>query len=164
MPRGVYDRDRQQQPVQAETPQESPRAADTRRERRRRDDGDLDRNARMKLAIPREVQAQADREGRVLRWMLDSPGRIQQAVADDWDRVEGVEPVAASRSEEGKLVLYTKYRDWWEEDQRKKAKALDDREAAIKRNEVTGEGKSVQDAAYNRELAASNSFSRQPGA
>lgn len=160
MPKGIYDRNSiglsDTAPAQtAEAPQASPRAQETRRDRRRRDDGDLDRMARMKLAIPRDIREQAEREGKTLRWMLDTPGRIQQAIADDWDKVEGVPPVAASRDDETQLVLCSKYRDWYEDDQRKKSNLLDEREKAILRgasteNRQSGDGLVVPEGQVNR--------------
>lgn len=122
MPRGQYvrqPRDGATEPQSADQVMEaalSPRAADTRRERRRRDDGDIDQTARLKLAIPRDVKEQAKREGKVLRWVLDEPGRQMQMDADDWDVVEGVRPVAAGQSDDQKLVLMSKYKDWHEGD------------------------------------------------
>lgn len=160
MPKGVYDRNSIGQPgaepaQTAEAPQASPRAQETRRDRRRRDDGDLDRMARMKLAIPRDVQEQAKREGKTLRWMLDTPGRIQEVTANDWDKVEGVAPVAASRDEDTQLVLYSKYQDWYDEDQRKNSSLLDEREKAIMRgsstdNRQAGDGLIVPKGQVNR--------------
>jgi hypothetical protein len=123
MPRGQYERQPRegipQEPQSAETVQPaalSPRAAETRRERRRRDDGDIDRMARLKLAIPRDVQDKAKQEGKVLRWVLDEGGRQSQMHEDDWDVVEGVKPVAAGQSDDQKLVLMSKYKDWHEKD------------------------------------------------
>lgn len=138
MPRGQYQRRKPEEGAPQPEAALSPRATETRRERRRRDDGDVDNMARMKLAIPRSVQERAKAEGKTLRWMLDTPGRIQQALADDWDRVEGVDPVAASRAEEGQLVLCEKYVDWWAEDQRAKVRRIGQQEQAIERGEGQG--------------------------
>lgn len=138
MPRGMYDRNRIAQsepPVTApvEQPALSNRAEETRRERRRRADGDLDRMGRMALSIPTEVRERAAREGKTLRWIRDVPGRIQEMTRDDWDIVPGVEPVAASRNEEGNLILVEKYGDWFEADRAKKTNLLDEREESLKR-------------------------------
>lgn len=118
MPRGI-PLDRTSDAVDA--PEQAPvttRALEMRRERRRRSDGDLDYSARMKLAIPKEIQDKLKREGKTPRWVRDDAGRMQQMVADDWDRVEGVEPVAASRSEDGQLILMAKFEDWYREDRK----------------------------------------------
>lgn len=137
MPRGQYNRraqmaqgERPETEVQA--PAQSPRAEETRRARRRRDDGDLDRMGRMALAIPPEVRERLEREGKTARWVRDAAGRQTAMQADDWDVTPGVTPVAEDRDGNGKLVLMEKYRDWHEEDQRKKARVLDDRDNAMK--------------------------------
>jgi hypothetical protein len=132
MPRGIPNRlNAEAQTDQPLVAPVSARAEETRRERRRRDDGDLDRSARLKLAIPKEIQERAEREGKTLRWIKDDPGRLLQAQADDWDRVDGIEPVSASRAEESKLVLHAKYKDWYDSDQTDKARLLDEREKAV---------------------------------
>jgi len=125
MPKGVYQR--------AEAPTQdsaadvaSPRAEETRRERRRRDDGDLDRTARMKLAIPQSIQEQAKRDGKTLRWVRNDVGRMQQLQAEDWDIVKEVQPVAASRTDEGQMVLMSKYADWYAADREHLTKTNND--------------------------------------
>ena len=120
MARGQYDRTaarlaRDNASDEAQAPI-TPRAEETRRERRRRDDGDLDRTARMKLAIPQNIQEQAKRDGKTLRWVRDDIGRMQQMQAEDWDIVPGVPTVAASRTDEGQMVLMSKYADWYHKD------------------------------------------------
>lgn len=143
MPRGVYNRSPQQAAEQAEpatmaqAEPVSARAAETRRERRRRDDGDLDRGARMKLAIPKEIQDQAKREGKTLRWLNDEGNRMHDmTVDDDWDLVQDMKPVPVSTAADGSPVyarLCSKHEDWWQEDQRAKAKVLDQMERAVER-------------------------------
>lgn len=117
MPKGIYER-----PARNELAEESalvsPRAAQDRRERRRRDAGDIDRTARMKLAVPQHIQEQLAREGKTGRWVRDDTGRMQQMKSEDWDIVEGVEPVAASRTDEGQMILMSKYADWYHEDRK----------------------------------------------
>lgn len=116
MPRGVYDRTARNEQSAENSAQVSPRASQERRDRRRRDAGDIDRTARMKLSIPQDIQAQAAREGKTLRWVRDDTGRMQQMQAEDWDIVDGVERVAASRTDEGQMVLMSKYADWYSGD------------------------------------------------
>lgn len=111
---------------QADEQQVSVRATQERRERRRRDAGDIDRTARMKLAIPQDVQEQATREGKTLRWVRDDVGRMQQMQAEDWDIVTGVDPVAASRTDEGQMVLMSKYADWYDKDREHLTKTNND--------------------------------------
>jgi hypothetical protein len=129
------------QPSQeAPAPALSARATEMRRERRRRNDGDLDRTAAMKLAIPQDVQAKAKAEGKSLRWILDT--RMQEAFQDDWDTVEGVTPVQANPREgtDERLVLCAKYTDWHEEDLKREQMLLDERDKGLTRGEVSGEG------------------------
>lgn len=166
MPRGIPNRSisleqGEQTPGQAEVTQ-SPRAADTRRERRRRDDGDLDRMGRMALSIPQEVQDRLTREGKTARWVRDNPNRQSAMQANDWDVTPNVEPVAEDREGTGKLVLMEKYRDWWDEDQRKKATVLDERERALERGDkLSPADKRQESTSY---VPDGNRFTRQPGA
>lgn len=166
MPRGVYDRNTDAQASNRLEEDSAPalpsaRAAETRRERRRRDDGDLDRMARMKLAIPRNIQEQADREGKVLRWMIDVSGRMQEVEANDWDAVPGISTVAASRDDETQMRLCWKYKDWYDADQRKKTNLLDEREKAIERGAKTESDDPRQPGVHY--TPAGNKISREQG-
>lgn len=109
----------------------SPRAADVRRERRRRDDGDIDRMARLSLAVPHEIAERAKREGKVLRWFLNKPGRIAEAHDDDWDAVPNIAHVAAGQEDEEKLILMEKFKDWHVADLSAETRLIADREKAI---------------------------------
>lgn len=171
MPRGVYERNRIAQPEAPASPEPaeqaapdqalSPRAAETRRERRRRDDGDLDRMGRMALSIPPEVQERWNREGKVGRWVRDAAGRQAAMQADDWDPTPGVEPVAEARDSEGKLVLMEKYRDWFDQDQRKKTNLLDQREEALMRGQkIDSEDRRQMGVSYTPE---GNRITRERG-
>lgn len=111
----------------------SARAEETRRERRRRDDGDLDRMGRMALSIPPEVKERLDREGKTARWVRDAPGRQTAMHKEDWDITPKVDPVPEDRESNGKLVLMEKFGDWYDSDQRAKTNLLDKREEAIVR-------------------------------
>ncbi len=157
MPRGVYPREREAEAVDTampETPALSARAEQTRRERRQRNDGDLDRMGRMALSIPPEVQARLDREGKVARWVRDAAGRQTSMHARDWDVTPDVEAVAESRDGEGKLVLMEKYKDWYDDDQTRKTSLLDEREKALERaegdNRKGGDGLVVPHGQQNR--------------
>lgn len=99
-----------------ETPLVSARATEMRRERRRREPGDIDVMARQKLAIPPEVKDKLEREGLTPRWGLDTSGRVQQLQAEEWDIVPGVQHVSASRADASQHVLMAKRKDWYEED------------------------------------------------
>ena len=166
MPRGQYDRSRltkggMPSSAPVDKPALSPRAEETRRERRRREDGDLDRMGRMALSIPTEVRERAAREGKTLRWIRDTPGRLQEMSRDDWDRVQDVEPVAASRTEEGSLVLVEKYQDWFDADRAKKSNLLDTMEDALKRGQtIDPDDKRQSEVSY---VPAGNRISREPG-
>lgn len=139
----------------------SPRAQEARRERRRRDDGDLDRMGRMALSIPPEVKERWEREGKVGRWVRDQAGRQMAMRSDDWDVTPGVDPVPEARDSEGKLVLMEKFRDWYNDDQRKKSSLLDKREEAIQRGDKTDpEDKRQAGVSYT---PPGNRISREPG-
>ena len=165
MPRGQYVRNSQAiaaDQSDAESVTISPRAADARRERRRRADGDLDRMGRMALSIPQEVQDRLTREGKTARWVRDTPNRQSSMQANDWDVTPNVDPVSEDREGSGKLVLMEKFQDWWEDDQRAKSSLLDEREKAIERG-----GKISPDDPRQRETSYvpdGNRFTRQPGA
>lgn len=139
----------------------SRRAAETRRERRRRDDGDLDRMASMKLAIPRDIQEQARREGKVVRWILDT--RTAEAHANDWDKVEGVEPVQANpmSGTDERLVLHSKYADWHDADQRRDENVIDERERQLMQGQVNDGSRSS--AGLNVPKGQTNRVTTQKG-
>jgi len=169
MPRGHYERRAVQaqgerpeveQPVATETAL-SNRATELRRERRRRDDGDLDRMGRMALSIPPEVRERLEREGKTARWVRDAAGRQAAMHANDWDITPNVDPVAEARDSEGKLVLMEKYKDWAEEDKRKQSRILDERENHVLNGQISDpEGKRSQSVDY---VPAGNSISRKAG-
>lgn len=157
MPKGQYDRTaRNERPVAEQSAPVSPRASQERRERRRRDAGDIDRTARMKLAIPQDIQEQATREGKTLRWVRDDIGRMQQMKAEDWDIVEGVERVAASRTDEGQMVLMSKYADWYSDDRKHLAEDND----ALQRTATTpGSQESVSPEGFYTPKGSANKIS-----
>lgn len=150
MPRGPYRRreaaeavEQAQEPTPVLTqPVASPRAAEARRERRRREDGDLDRMASLKLAVPQDIQEQTRREGKVVRWILDT--RMAEAHGDDWDTVPGVEPVQANpmMGSPERLVLCSKYADWHAADVRRDDRIVDETEKQIVAGNVNDDGKS----------------------
>lgn len=150
MPRGQYDRT--QRRAAQELPeteavlegQLSGRALETRRERRRRDDGDLDRMLSLKLAIPHDTMEQMRQEGKVVRWIMDT--RMSEAHADDWDIVPGIEPVQANpmSGTTERQILCSKYADWHEADQRREVAFLDERENELLKGRVTDEGRSSE--------------------
>ncbi len=158
MPRGVYERNRVAGSAGGAEAQPSQRASEERRERRRRDDGDLDGMARMKLAIPAHIKEQAEREGKTLRWVRDDVGRMQQMQAEDWDRVEGVDGVSASRSDDSQMILMSKYKDWFDADRAH----LKDTNKSLQTAAVSGKapGSGVDTEGFYTPQGATNRISR----
>ncbi|RAK52126.1 hypothetical protein [Phenylobacterium deserti] len=111
------------------------RAEENQAQRRRRQPGTIDRMDEFALTIPDEVQAA--NPDHVFRWVLDRPKRMHQlTVRDDWDRVDGVEPIPDHADKAGNqlnLVLVKKRKEFWEEDQRAKGQALREQEQAMVR-------------------------------
>lgn len=76
-----------------------------RKERRRRDDGTLDRINRLTLHIPEDVEAKYG-ETHKFRWTNDEGNRMYaKTQLDDWDKVEGVEPIPVGTDPAGKPIL-----------------------------------------------------------
>src|SRR3569833_3442028 len=74
-------------------------APEERRERRRKD-GEV-QNAGLRLAIPDWVYEKYPETQFRHRWLRDDPGRIMQKNNEDWDPVEGVNPVPGARGRGG---------------------------------------------------------------
>lgn len=92
-------------------------------QRRRRSDTTIDGSQRLKLAIPEEVAARLKAEGRSPRWINDEGNRIHNLTKlDDYDRVDGVEPVTVGSTKEGKPIkayLHSKPTEFIREDREK---------------------------------------------
>jgi hypothetical protein len=97
----------------------------------------------IKLHVPEEG---LDRNTYEYHWANDKDGRVEALYAQDWDPVtEPVKPDAdgvgtvqskVAGAVSGKpfsAVLMRKRKDWYLEDQKRKNRALDETEAAIKR-------------------------------
>lgn len=112
-----------------------PRTQEVQQERRRRSAGTLDRMAQLKLAVPEQVQE--DHKDYALRWINDTGNRMHHmTVQDDWDRVDGVEPVPVGTDKEGRPILARlckKRREYWEEDQGQKMAGLREQEEGLMR-------------------------------
>jgi hypothetical protein len=97
------------------------RAGQIATERRRRDD--LSGAPRLKLAVPEAVQARLAAEGRTPRWVNDTGNRIADLTqSDDYDLVEGVDPVKVGTNDEGKPLyayLLSKRSDFIAQDREK---------------------------------------------
>jgi hypothetical protein len=98
------------------------RATQVATERRRRDD--LSGAPRLKLAVPDQVRDQLAAEGRTPRWINDVGNRISDLTTrDDYDKVEGVDPVKVGTGDDGKPImahLYSKRTDFMIEDRQKR--------------------------------------------
>lgn len=80
------------------------RAAQETQRRRRRSDEAL--SATRRLPIPPEIEAELKAKGLHPRWVNDQGNRMHRfTVQDDYDPVEGVEPVPVGTGEDGKPIL-----------------------------------------------------------
>ena len=119
--------------------------AETQRRRRRGNEGLA---ATERLPIPPEVQARLDKEGLVPRWVNDEGNRMHRfTVQDDYDKVEGVEPVPVGRNEAGEPILahlLAKRRDFIEDDREQADSRRKELEASLfrKAEDVDAAGKS----------------------
>lgn len=115
--------------------QQPTRAAEVAAQRRRRDDANL--GPKLKLAVPDEVRARLAAEGRTARWVNDSGSRISDLTTrDDYDHVEGVEPVKVDVNDEGQPVfahLLSKRNDFIAEDRAKQDQRRRNAEAGMLR-------------------------------
>jgi hypothetical protein len=118
------------------------RASQETAERRRRDD--LSGALRLKLAIPEQVRARLEAEGLTPRWVNDEGNRIADLTQrDDYDKVEGVEPVKVGTTEGGKPLfayLLAKRTDFLSDDRRK----ADQRRRQVEESRFGGNGKTAQ--------------------
>lgn len=115
------------------------RAQQEQAQRRRRGDSELSKEQR--LPIPPEIKAQLDAKGLVPRWVNDQGNRMHRfTVQDDYDKVEGVEPVPVGTDEAGKPImahLLAKRADFIAEDQAKaEAKRREQEKALFNRPEA----------------------------
>lgn len=114
----------------------TPRSQEVKAQRRRRDDANFQASQRM--AIPEDVKAKAEAEGKTLRWVNDDGNRMHQlTVLDDYDKVEGVDPVPVGTDKSGKPImahLCAKPTEFIAEDQAKR----DERRKGIERSMVKG--------------------------
>jgi hypothetical protein len=139
--------------------------AETQRRRRR---GDEALAAAKRLPIPPEIQAKLDKDGLVPRWVNDQGNRMHRfTVQDDYDPVEGVEPVPVGTDEAGKPILahlLAKRRDFIEDDR----KAADDHrkevEASLFRKpedvDAAGKGSNPNPASVRRYVAPESKMGR----
>jgi hypothetical protein len=116
------------------------RAQQVATERRRRGNSEMRADAR--LPIPEEVSKRLKAQGLTPRWVNDTGNRMHQlTVQDDYDRVEGVEPVPVGTDLTGKPILahlLAKRADFIAEDRAERAKVRDNTEQSLLRGEVPG--------------------------
>jgi hypothetical protein len=121
------------------------RASEVAAQRRRRDD--LSGAPRLKLEIPEKVRTRLAAEGRAPRWINDTGNRIADLTTrDDYDKVEGVDPVKVGTDGDGKPIfahLYSKPNEFVEED---RAKA-DERRRNVEASRFGGDKNPAQPAA-----------------
>ena len=142
------------------------RAAQEAQRRRRRGDSEL--SAGKRLHIPEEVQARLDAQGLVPRWVTDDGDRIQRLTKlDDYDPVEGVEPVPGVTRKDGtptKAHLLAKRRDFIEEDQAKAEARRKATEEALFRTpdaaDAAGAGRNPNPASAQRYVAPESRIGR----
>lgn len=80
------------------------RAEEVAAQRRRRDGSGLTRS--LNLEVPEDIRAKLAEEGRTPRWINDSKNRIADLTTrDDYDLVEGVEPVRVDTGPDGKPIF-----------------------------------------------------------
>jgi hypothetical protein len=119
------------------------RAEETRRERRQKPGAVIATGEKLSLD-----ESRLDRNTYSYRWVKDEGNRVEILKKQDWDLVDdeqaktdgtGLGSVPSQHGgvgESGKpygLVLMKKYRDWYDDDQKRKRKPLDAMEAAIRK-------------------------------
>jgi hypothetical protein len=122
-------------------------------QRRRRSDTTIDGSQRLKLAIPPEVQARLKAEGRTPYWANDEGNRIEQlTVHDDYDKVEGVEPVTVvvnqKTGETCRTHLLSKPTRFVEDDRKKVEAVRRETEAALLRGKNPNDPIAGDDSFY----------------
>jgi hypothetical protein len=114
-----------------------PRAEEERTQRRRRDEGTLDRMNRLTLHIPEEVEARYPNHK--FRWTNDEGNRMYaKTQLDDWDKVDDVPPIPVGTDPAGKPIyahLCKKLKSFCEEDMQKREAELKEMERGLIRGE-----------------------------
>lgn len=132
--------------------QRTERSAEVRQERRRRSDTTIDGSQRLKLAIPPEVEARLKAEGRTPRWVNDEGNRMFQLTKlDDYDKVEGVDPIPVGTTKEGKPIyahLCSKPDRFIQEDRIKLEERRKETERALMRGKNPNDPSAADDRFY----------------
>lgn len=140
-------------------------AAETQRRRRR---GDETLAASRRLPIPPEIQAKLDAEGLVPRWANDEGNRMHRlTVLDDYNKVDGVEPVPVGTDKAGNPILahlLAKRRDFIEEDRGQADDRRKEVEASLFRKpedvDAAGQGSNPNPASVRRYVAPESKIGR----
>lgn len=121
----------------ATTAQRATRADEERTQRRRRDDGTLDRVNRLILDIPDEVKAKYPEHD--FRWINDEGNRMYAKTRlDDWDAVDDVPSIPVGTDRDGKPIkahLCRKLKEFCAEDAAKKEDHLREQERGLVQGE-----------------------------
>jgi hypothetical protein len=119
------------------------RQTEERTARRRRSDTTIDGGQALKLAIPPEVEERLKREGRTPRWANDEGNRMHNLTRlDDYDKVEGVDPVPVGTTKEGKPILahlLSKPTAYIKQDRAKREERRQETERALLRGKTPGD-------------------------
>lgn len=143
------------------------RREETAQGRRRRGEDTL--AAAKRLPIPPEVEARLKAQGRVPRWVNDTSNRIHNlTVLDDYDKVDGVEPVpVVVNRKTGETVmahLLSKPAEFIREDRAKADERLRETEEALFRRpdatDSTAKGRNPHPASAERYVDKATSLSR----
>jgi hypothetical protein len=99
-------------------------------QRRRRNNADIDTTA---LAVPEDIRKKLESEGLQGRWINDLGNRMyQKTKLDDWDPVEGIDPVPVGTDQRtGKPVMAhycAKPKEFLEQDNAKRLETWNERE------------------------------------
>jgi len=140
-------------------------AAEAQRRRRR---GNEALAATERLPIPAEVKARLEADGLVPRWVNDEGNRMHRfTVQDDYDKVEGVEPVPVGRNQAGEPILahlLAKRRDFIEEDRGQADSRRKEVEASLFRKpeevDAAGKGANPNPASVRRYVAPESKIGR----
>jgi hypothetical protein len=135
---------------------------------RRRRRGDEALAAAERLPIPPEVKARLEADGLVPRWVNDQGNRMHRfTVQDDYDPVEGVEPVPVGTDEAGKPILahlLAKRRDFIEDDRSKAETRRRETEASLFRKpeavDAAGQGNNPSPSSAQRYVAPESKIGR----
>lgn len=138
------------------------RADEVRQERRRR--GDVELRGEARLPIPPEVAKRLEAQGLVPRWVNDEGNRMHRfTVLDDYDLVDGVEPVPVGNAKDGTPImarLVAKRADFMREDQHKADQKRKDLEQSLQRGKTPNEAANPNPADGERYVVPGTSIRR----